>query len=925
MRRKGVKAFLTSLLAVAMILPAWMTSTIQAEEAVKLELGFEDGLTGGFTGRAGTEVLTVTNEANHTDGGSKSLKIEGRSDSWHGPTLRVEQLVEADKEYEISAWVKLIEPASTTLQLSTQIGQGSAASYNALASTSANAGDGWIKLEGTYRYNSLGDGYSTIYVEAPSSKNASFYVDDIRIASTGTVAPEVQTDLLPIKDIYEDDFLIGNATSAEDLEGSRLQLLSMHHNVATAGNAMKPDALQKVKGQFTFAAADAMVNKVLAEDMSMHGHVLVWHQQSPAWMNSTKDGSGAVLPLSRAEALENMRIHIRTVVEHFGNRVISWDVVNEAMSDNPSNPTDWKNALRKSMWYNAIGPDFVEEAFQAAREVLDEHPEWDVKLYYNDYNEDNQNKATAIASMVQELNDNYAADHPGKKLIDGIGMQGHYGLNTNPTNVQLSLERFINTGVEVSVTELDIQAGSNYVMTDKEANSQGYLYAQLMDLYRQYSDNISRVTFWGMDDGTSWRAASNPLLFDKHLQAKPAYYAVADPATFMEEHVPDTTGAKYSQALYGTPVIDGQMDAIWNQVPAIQVNRYQMAWQGASGIAKALWDENNLYVLVQVSDNELDKTSENVWEHDSVEVFLDQNNGKTTFYQEDDGQYRINYDNETSFNPESIGANVETQTKVSGTNYIVEMKIPLTAVTPDIDTKLGFDVQINDGKAGARESIATWNDTTGNAYQDTLVYGILTLKGKSTINEENAINGGGGDSHADYSTPPAWAKEAVDALAANGIMLAADKNSFSPDVFVTRAEFAALLVRTLGLVGSGQQTATFADVRQESVYSQGIQTAQQLGIINGFSDQTFRPDDPITRQDMMVMTTRALHAAGKEFSGERDLGSYRDKSDVADYALDSVAILVKAGVVGGKSNKLAPTSTLSRAEAAVILYRTVKQ
>ncbi|WP_144526440.1 endo-1,4-beta-xylanase, partial [Bacillus pumilus] len=78
-----------------------------------------------------------------------------------------------------------------------------------------------------------------------------------------------------------------------------------------------------------------------------------------------------------------------TVMEHFGDKVISWDVVNEAMNDNPPNPADWEASLRKSPWYNAVGPDYVEQAFLAAREVLDDHPNWDIKLYYNDYNEDN--------------------------------------------------------------------------------------------------------------------------------------------------------------------------------------------------------------------------------------------------------------------------------------------------------------------------------------------------------------------------------------------------------------------------------------------------------------------------------------------------------------------------------------------------------
>lgn len=110
----------------------------------------------------------------------------------------------------------------------------------------------------------------------------------------------------------------------------------MHHNVATAGNAMKPDALQPTKNNFTFTAADTIVDKVLAEGMQMHGHVLVWHQQSPAWLNTTTDADNNTIPLGRDEALMNLQTHIQTVMEHFGDKVISWDVVNEAMSDNPS-------------------------------------------------------------------------------------------------------------------------------------------------------------------------------------------------------------------------------------------------------------------------------------------------------------------------------------------------------------------------------------------------------------------------------------------------------------------------------------------------------------------------------------------------------------------------------------------------------------
>lgn len=682
---------------------------------------FEDQTTGGFEGRAGTETLTVTNEANHTEGGSSALKVENRSNTWHGPTLRVENYVDKGAEYNISVWVKLISPETSQLQLSTQVGNGGSASYNNLQGKTVSTADGWVQFEGTYRYSSVGDEFLTIYVESSNNSTASFYIDDIKFEPTGSGPIEVQ-DLTPIKDVYQDDFLIGNAVSASDLEGNRLKLLNMHHNVVTAENAMKPDQAYNAEKQFDFTDENALVDKVWAQGLQLHGHVLVWHQQTPEWLFTAENGA----PLSREAALANLRTHVKTVVENYGDKVISWDVVNEAIIDNPPNPTDWKASLRQSGWYKSIGPDFVEQAFLAAKEVLEEK-DLDIKLYYNDYNDDNQSKAQAIYQMVKEINDKYAAGHNGDLLIDGIGMQAHYNKNTNPENVRLSLEKFISLGVEVSVTELDITAGTNNVLTEQEATAQGYLYAQLFEIYKEHAEHISRVTFWGLNDATSWRAAQSPLLFDKDLQAKPAYYAVINPEKFITENQPEVREANQGSAVSGTPMIDGTVDSVWSNATVLPINRFQMAWQGANGVSEVLWDNENLYVLIQVSDSQLDKSSSNPWEQDSIEIFVDENNAKTSSYEEGDGQYRVNFDNETSFNPVRIGEGFKSATKASGNGYTVEVKIPFKTITPDNNTKIGFDVQINDGKDGARQSAATWNDLTGLGYQDTSVFGVLTL------------------------------------------------------------------------------------------------------------------------------------------------------------------------------------------------------
>ena len=353
-------------------------------------------------------------------------------------------------------------------------------------------------------------------------------------ADTVTVksSMKIQSELKPIKDVYKDDFLIGTAVSMKNLTGDRYELFKMHFNVATAENAMKPSALQPKKDQFSFTGADMVVKLISATGAKMHGHTLVWHQQTAAWMNTDDKGK----PLGREEALKNLKNHIKTVMEHFGNKVISWDVVNEAMSDNPADPQAWEASLRQTPWLAAIGDDYVEQAFLAAREVLDAHPDWDIRLYYNDYNEDYQNKAIAIYNMVKAINDTYRKTHPGKLLIDGIGMQAHYNLSTDPANVKTSLERFISLGVEISISELDIQATVNGQDVENADNTQAYLYARLFDIYKAHAANISRVTFWGMDDSQSWINASTPLLFDGRLKAKPAYYGVIEPDRIIAEN-----------------------------------------------------------------------------------------------------------------------------------------------------------------------------------------------------------------------------------------------------------------------------------------------------------------------------------------------------------------------------------------------------
>ena len=211
------------------------------------------------------------------------------------------------------------------------------------------------------------------------------------------------------------------------------------------------------------------------------------------------------------------------------------------------------------------------------------------------------------------------------------------------------------------------------------------------------------------------------------MQAKPAYHAIINPAEFLADFDPVESDARTAKAAFGTPDIDGKIDDVWGNAPVLPIDRYQGAWHGASGEARVLWDEENLYVLVEVNDSELDKTADEVYQHDSVEVFIEESKRKSTFYQDGDGQYRVNFDNEASFNPDEASEGFESATSIDGTNYLVEMKIPFKTTTPKADLQIGFDIQINDAVNGSRESVAIWNDLSGMGFQDPSVFGNLTL------------------------------------------------------------------------------------------------------------------------------------------------------------------------------------------------------
>ncbi|MFC4599835.1 immunoglobulin-like domain-containing protein [Cohnella hongkongensis] len=171
-----------------------------------------------------------------------------------------------------------------------------------------------------------------------------------------------------------------------------------------------------------------------------------------------------------------------------------------------------------------------------------------------------------------------------------------------------------------------------------------------------------------------------------------------------------------------------------------------------------------------------------------------------------------------------------------------------------------------------------------------------------------------------------WARDEIEQLANKRIVAGRETGAFAPSDPVTRAEFAALLVRGLGLP-QREGTSTFSDVAAASWYAEAVGTASEAGLVHGYEDGTFRPQERITREQMAVMIARAIAYAGQATGGAGDEASFRrdafaDRAEIAEWAKEEVAQLAAAGIIQGlTTTEFAPQSDTSRAQSAVILKR----
>jgi endo-1,4-beta-xylanase len=172
---------------------------------------------------------------------------------------------------------------------------------------------------------------------------------------------------------------------------------------------------------------------------------------------------------------------------------------------------------------------------------------------------------------------------------------------------------------------------------------------------------------------------------------------------------------------------------MWATANEISTDVWVEGTSGSTATIKTMWDSTNLYVYAVVSDSLLSKASSNAWEEDSIEVFVDQNNAKTSSYEADDGQFRVNYDNEQSFRGTAAStATLASATRIISGGYVVELAVTLNDFPPQDGGLIGFDFQVNNDQDGngTRDSVAIWNDPTGQSYQNTSRLGVLQFEAR---------------------------------------------------------------------------------------------------------------------------------------------------------------------------------------------------
>lgn len=330
-----------------------------------------------------------------------------------------------------------------------------------------------------------------------------------------------------LKSYYKKYFPIGVAVSPQSLKNAdEVSLILREFNSITPENAMKMGPIHSKEDFYYWKDVDSIVAFAQRNGLKVRGHTLCWHEQTPSWMFTDEHGN----QVTKEVLLRRLKDHITTVVSRYKGKIYAWDVVNEAIDDNP------KNFLRNSKWYEICGEDFIIKAFEYAHEA-----DPNALLFYNDYNTEIPEKRERVYRLLRILKDRGVP-------INGVGLQAHWSLNEpSEKDLRRAIEQYSSLDLQIQFTEVDVSVyawekerrplrqGESDEFTTELQQKQAERYAMFFRVFREYRKDITSVTFWNISDRTTWLdhypvegRKNYPLLFDTKLTRKKAYWDVVN-------------------------------------------------------------------------------------------------------------------------------------------------------------------------------------------------------------------------------------------------------------------------------------------------------------------------------------------------------------------------------------------------------------
>ncbi|WP_265443630.1 endo-1,4-beta-xylanase [Acetivibrio straminisolvens] len=482
-------------------------------------------------------VLTAVENQGNND--TRGMMVSNRSSKDDGAYSQKGFYVDGGKEYNYSVFVKHSGTGIENFKLSlSYLDAETEERKSEVIAAKEVAGGEWVEISTKYKAPETA---LDITLSITTDSTSDFIFDDVTITEKRAIGENTVSAAgnRVLKDIYANYFRVGSVLNSGTVNNSSITAMIIREfNSITCENEMKPDATLVQSGstntniRVSLNRAASILNFCARNNIAVRGHAFVWHSQTPQWFfkdNFQDNGnwvSASVMDQRMESYIKNMFAEIQR--QYPSLNLYAYDVVNEAVSDDSNRTRNYGGAREpgygngRSPWVQIYGDNkFIEKAFTYARKYAPAN----CKLYYNDYNEYWDHKRDCIASICTSLYN--------KGLLDGVGMQSHINSDMNGfsgiQNYKAALQKYINIGCDVQITELDISTENGKFSLQQQADKYKAVFQAAVDINKTSNKGkVTAVCVWGPNDANTWIGSENaPLLFDRNNQPKPAYNSVA--------------------------------------------------------------------------------------------------------------------------------------------------------------------------------------------------------------------------------------------------------------------------------------------------------------------------------------------------------------------------------------------------------------